>query len=106
MPHLPPEEQGDASFSHEEMRHCLVLPLEDEVTPHSPAGRQGITRPLMRRRGILSLEDACLVPAREDKASHHSPAGRRDDVSSPREETMHHLVALFPRKETHDRCTI
>ncbi|RRT72425.1 hypothetical protein B296_00008978, partial [Ensete ventricosum] len=33
--------ENDASFPREETRHHLVLPLEDEAAPRSPAGRRG-----------------------------------------------------------------
>ncbi|RRT60755.1 hypothetical protein B296_00033855, partial [Ensete ventricosum] len=71
-------------------RH-LVLPLEDDASPCSPAGRQGgASSPRGKTR-------RCLIPSQEDEASPRSPAERRGSTSFPRRKMRRHLVPAVSR---------
>ncbi|RWW15501.1 hypothetical protein GW17_00020655 [Ensete ventricosum] len=66
-------ERGDASFPHEETKHRLVLPPEDEAAPHPRTGRRGVASSpgrKMRSRLVASFSCGetrrCLSPARGD----------------------------------------
>ncbi|RRT53939.1 hypothetical protein B296_00049494, partial [Ensete ventricosum] len=99
-------ERGGTSLPREETRHRLALPLEDDATHHSPAGRRcdpSFSRWKTMRRIVLPLEDD-VTP--------RSPVGRQCNASSPYMQTRHHLVLPLedeavssPRGETR-RCLI
>ncbi|RWW23437.1 hypothetical protein GW17_00012317 [Ensete ventricosum] len=98
-PHLPTGERGGASFSREETRRHLVIPLEDEAAPRPRGRRRGdasFSRGKTRRRLVLS---------REDEAAPCPPARRQGDASSQHGKMRRHLVLPLEDKSS-PRCLV